>query len=479
MSKALTKTVRGVVGVGAAHFTIALSAYLISVVLARTLGPAQFGIYGLIVALLLATEVVLQFGVPVAISKLVAERPHDEHSLVSTGLLVVLACYCTVFVAVWICAPWLATVFEIPDSSLIRIAALDLPFYGAFLLFENLLSGRRDFDGKTMVLFAYGMTKAIGVCVLAVGGLTIAGALLVNVTASIVGASVALWRGKPTLGSPHMAAARQIGELAIRVAILDIGLQCLLNVDLWCMNVLSNNVDPASLGHYVAAKSLARIPMMVSLVLNAILLPSLARGVAAGEHATVLRFLTGTTQFLALALVPACALVAVEGAGIMSLMYSNEYRDGGDYLALLIFGNGLLYTVFSILLNILLAVGNHRTAARIAIASIVAAGLTNAVLVPFFGIEGAALSTIVAAAFAVTATAIAVYRRLGPLLEWSFLVKVIGLTTCMCIVAGEIHTQGVMLIVEMAGLMIAFALLSAWLGLLDKNLIALLRKQPT
>jgi O-antigen/teichoic acid export membrane protein len=475
MSTFIQKTVHGVLNVGAAHFVIAISAYLIAVVLARTLGPANFGIYGLIYALLTATELIVQVGVPVAVSKLIAERPREEGVFASTGLVVVLLCYGIIGASAWIGAPALARAFNIPDAApLFRIAALDLPFYGAFLLFENVLSGRRDFQGKGIALLCYGMTKALGVLVLAQLGITIASALYVNVAASVAGLIVVLARSRPRLRVPRRAAAHIMLRLALPVATLDLGLQSLLNIDLWSMSLFSHAISPTSLGQYVAAKSLARIPMVIAFVLNGILIPSLAHGMATGDRSVALRALNGTMRFLILALLPSCTLVAIEAAGLMTLLYSEQYAPGGEYLALLIFGNGLLYTVFSILMSILLAIGQHKAAAHIALVALAPAIIANAVLVPHFGAAGAAYATIVAAAAAVLMVGIAIWRQLGSLIEPAMLLKALLLTAVLGTCAIAIQLSGVYILVEMAGLMILFILASYWIGLIDRRFVVLL-----
>jgi len=118
--------------IGAAHFVLTGSGYAIAVILARGLGPAQYGAYGVIYSLLVAAELAVQFGIPVAVSRLIAEQPSRDRELSHVGLALVLAAYSLAFAITWVSAPQLATLFKIPDGApLFRIAAIDLPFYGA------------------------------------------------------------------------------------------------------------------------------------------------------------------------------------------------------------------------------------------------------------------------------------------------------------------------------------------------------------
>ncbi len=470
MADAVQKGMRGAVLVGGAHFVLAASSYVVAIVLARVLGPADYGTFGLIYSLLMATELVVQFGAPAAISRLIAERPDQDRQLTATGLAFVLAVYGLVFVASWISAPWLAAVFRIPERAwLFRIAALDLPFYGAYLLLENVLSGRRDFTGKSIALFAYGMTKLVGIGGLAFAGLTLQGAFIVNVVASIVGLSIVLVRMGPVALRPEVESARNLIKLAAPLALIEGGVQLLLYVDLWSLSLFGGASDSSTQGYYVAAKSIARLPMMISLALNGVLIPSLAHAMASGNRGDALRFLHGTTRFLAIALIPGCALIAVKAEPIMSLLFSRQYAAGGALLGLLVFGSGLLFTVFSVLLTILLAIGRQRIAAMLAVGVIVPAFVANALLVPRFGARGAAIATIVAAGIGTIATGTALRVSLGSLMEFKVLPKILFATACVCALASVVQMEGLGLVVGLPALMVAYIALGMMLGVISKS----------
>src|SRR5262245_8357953 len=53
------------------------TAYLVSAILARKLGVIDYGVYGVVISLLLWLEILTNAGVPGATSKIIADRRHD------------------------------------------------------------------------------------------------------------------------------------------------------------------------------------------------------------------------------------------------------------------------------------------------------------------------------------------------------------------------------------------------------------------
>src|SRR5215207_4678980 len=71
--------------------TVTVCGYIVAVLLARNFGPAVFGVYGVVYSVLMATELMLRFGVPQALTKLIAGSPEQSSvALQSTGVTLTL-----------------------------------------------------------------------------------------------------------------------------------------------------------------------------------------------------------------------------------------------------------------------------------------------------------------------------------------------------------------------------------------------------
>jgi O-antigen/teichoic acid export membrane protein len=469
MSKAMQKTARGTLWQGTSQVMLALAGYVVAVILARSLGPADFGVYGLVYSFLMAVELVTLFGIPGAVSRLTAEGRDGDGRVRATGLgLVALTCSAA-FVVLWFGAPLLAGWLGIPAAyGLLRIAIIDVPCFGVYFLIAHVLNGRRDFAGQSVAALAYAFTKMLGTGVLAFTGLTIAGALLVNVAASLVGLACVAWRaGRQGIGySPD--AAGSIWQIAVPIASIALGTQLLLNVDLWFLGGSGAGVGENVGGYYVAAKNLARFPNLIAFVLNAVLVPSIAHAIATGDPDLARRIVRGTMRFLALTLLPGCALIAVKAGPLMALLFSAEYAAGARFLQLLILANGLLQTLCSTLITILVASRHQRAGAAIALLAVLPALLFNAVLIPWQGALGAALAACLAALLAAASAAYVTWRSIGSFFEPAVLAKVSLATLLSCAALALVPFEGPLVLAELVFAALLFFVLCLVLRLVTR-----------
>jgi O-antigen/teichoic acid export membrane protein len=128
----------GTMAQGTAILVISQSCYFVLgyvavVLMAREFGPAAYGAYGVIMSVLVWLEESGRFAIPSATAKLVAETTMAGAALERTALTLNLALYGGLFVVMWTVAPWLEPRFGIENGAfLFRVAALDLPFFGAY-----------------------------------------------------------------------------------------------------------------------------------------------------------------------------------------------------------------------------------------------------------------------------------------------------------------------------------------------------------
>jgi O-antigen/teichoic acid export membrane protein len=445
------RATRGMFALTVAQICILLSGYVIAVALARSLGPALYGVYGIVYSVLLSVELIGRLGLPQAVSKLVAEQGNGAGSVESTGITLALIAYAVIFLAFLLAAPWLGAIFNVPDGAyLFRIASMDIPFYGVYFMFVHVLSGRREFFKQAVAASVYSLTKVLGIIVLVLIGPTVAGALVVNVVGSIVALGlVARFVGRGVFRLT-VAEARPIIRLAIPVAIIAVGTQALINVDLWILNALGAQIDDEVKGLYIAASSVARIPNAIAFVTTSVLVPSVAYALTGPDRAQAVATVERGLRFMAVTLVPGCALIAIEAREILALLFSRNYEAGAPFLVLLAFAQGLFYTAFMSFSYLLIATGGQRASAILAVLMLAVATLTSVAGVVFLGAIGAALGALVANAIAATIATVLVFRALRPRIDLVMLIRLVAATALVCIAAAAVHTQGLLLIAELA-----------------------------
>ena len=165
-----------------------LSGYGINVFLARRLGPADFGTFGVVYGILMIIELCVVAGIPNALQRFVGENPNHSFSL-HKYLFKRQLFYAFLFLGItFLIAPLLAKLFKDPIISyFLRIAIFDVVVFGLYWYYNGFPLGQRQFGRHTIIVAGYSIFKFIFVVGLVSGGLSIAGALIGNILGSSTG----------------------------------------------------------------------------------------------------------------------------------------------------------------------------------------------------------------------------------------------------------------------------------------------------
>ena len=450
MSDLTRKAARGTLAHVAAWLCLSVCGYIVAVALARGLGPAAYGVYGLIYTLLLAIELIGKFGIAQAATRLVAERLAPAPRLEATALTLGLLVYLALFIVIFAAAPALAALFDVADGTrLFRIAALDIPFYGLFASLLSILNGRRAFMRESAVFTFYGLSRTAAILLLVWIGPTVAGALVVNIVVSIASAAIAAAAVGMGFFRPTLAERVPILRLAVPVALLTVGTQLMPALDFWVLAAVGGDLPAAAKGTYMAAVNAARIPGFLANALTAVLVPSIAAALAAGQRDIARRTLQGATRFMLVVLVGLCTAVAVNATEIMQLLFSAEYAGGGPVLAILVFAQGLFMTVLLTLCNVLFGGGRPAVAAILVLSLLPGQLVLTAVLVLQWGAVGAALGTLLGAGLGATLATGLVWRLVGPVFELRVVAGTVLAAAPVAVFSRLYASEGWMLLVEL------------------------------
>jgi stage V sporulation protein B len=414
--------------------------YFAVVILAREFGPAAYGAYGVIISVLVWLEESGRYAIPSATAKLVAENATRSAEVERTSVILNLALYVLLFVLLWVAAPWLSSWFGIADGTLLfRIAAIDLPFFGAYTAFRAIHQGNRRFFqlGCSQVLYA--LAKLVGVLLLVRFGVSVQSALLVNVAATITGLSCLLL-GAGTARFFKRAAfqtqerwVEQIKPLAVAATAMGtyyfvLGLRS--ELILWTLKGMSSDSKAAVVGLFVAALNIARVPSMILTTVTTVILPSLSRAVAVNDAPLARRYINQALRFGVILYLPVCLVFMAQPEKLMQWIYSKDFSGGGIILSLLVAGEGLR-VVHAILGAILNAAGEARKAAIITIASLVPALGLLILFIEFWGGPGAALSSVVITLSSCGILGTLVWRRFHTFMDKQSVINITLAACCM------------------------------------------------
>jgi O-antigen/teichoic acid export membrane protein len=449
---------RGVVQLFAAHACFMGSGYFISVLLARGLGPAEYGDYGVILSVLVWIEIVAGAGITGAVAKLIPQ--HEGQALVveRTARTLLLLASVGLFCLCWFSASAFARLFDIAGGeALFRLAIVDLPLSGLYFSYRGALLGNRRFGVWSLGLIIYSQTKLAGIVLLILLGPSVSGALLVNVLAT-AGALLFLGvKSSPSISPPSLPLALLTLRVALPIALYLVTLQVLLSLDLWCLKGLGGGPGEV-VGFYVAAGNVARLLLIVPTVLAAVLFPSLSWALGRQDETVARDYLSGGVRFAFILLPPIIALLALHAGEVMELFFSSAYAQGGIYLGLQLVAFGL-FAFFDIGFQALMAAEKLYRCAGILVALVPIALASNFMLIPRFGAMGAAASLLLTIGLGTMIAAVLVFHRFGSVIRTSTVFRVSVATALILLIGAQISVPSIWLPFKLAALFSAYAVL--------------------
>ena len=400
------------------------SAYVLNVFLARELGPAAFGLFGVVITVVLWLELLVAEGLPLWILRTVdtdVSRPLIQRS----SALAQLALSIALAVALALAAPGLARVFSEPTAVLpIRVAALDIPLFAAYNVLLAVLLGSKRFGLQSVAIAGYALTKLAASVVLVLGGLSVLGAVMGSIAASAGGLVIAFvlvartFRGRRLVGTADRRSAGEaaggaaLGD-AIRgsgaTALLLIAQSLALSADLWLVKVM---LPAASAGYYRAASLVAQVPIALSGGLVWGLYAAYSSAHRRGDAARQRHYVSQAVRLLIAAGALWTALVAPTAGALLTTIFEPAYASGAPLLTILVMGTavGLIGVALA---PVLLIEGRTRQVLVAATSLVTAEIVAAAFLAPRAGATGVALSVAVAFALASAASLVAVRDRLA------------------------------------------------------------------
>lgn len=440
---------RGTVVILVARVVQLVSGFGVSVVLARGLGPVEFGIYGVVMSLLTWLERLINAGIPTAAATMMARMPERRTTVErSTRFLMVL--YALPWFGLgWAFAPTIAERMDIPSgATLIRIALLNIPVMALYFAYEGVYGGRRAFSQQSLLHILQAVAKLVGVALLFLVGLTVAGSFVVHVAATVLAVLYVALRHRIGPGDSSVPVMRKLFRIAFPIGVYFVALSVLMSLSLWQLQA-AGGLHPEDVGYFVAGINLTRIMMMVPSSVSGVLFASLAWAISTSQPDLVTKYVQGAIRFGLIVMVPACVLLCANASEVMELLYGEEYASGGRILALLSIAFSMI-AIFDVLFSALMAAGRMVLSAVVLIALVPLLYLLDAAWIASYGAVGAALASAVAMGIGALASFILTHRILAPPVRLATLGRV-GVAGLVAGVASLlVSATGLWLLVELA-----------------------------
>lgn len=374
--------------------------------LTRRLGPEGYGLFTLAVTLVAWIEWGITSIFARATIKFVGEA-EDWRPVGATVMRLHLAASSGAAFLLWLLAPSIATMLKEPVlATYLRLFALDIPIFSLAHAHRNILIGIGGFRQRALTSAGRWISRLLLIVLLVEIGLSVSGAILGSIGASLVELIIARFYIRPPLFPRSTFPARRLWDYALPLFLSAASLLLFNRLDLLMLKVLGGTAEEA--GIYGAAQNLSLVLGIFSLSFSPLLLSTLSRTVNAGDSRQAGE-ISRNAMRVVIGLLPLAGMTAGAAPEIVDLIFGPKFSLAAPLLALLIFA-GLARVMISVTTAILTAAGKPGWTFALTgpLPPMAIAG--HLLLIPRLGAVGASLVTTLFASLCALATVLAVYR---------------------------------------------------------------------
>lgn len=373
-----------------------LLAFPASVVLARCLGPHDLGLYGTAMMVFSIFGLLAAFGLKGTVTKFAAEAGEvgEIAGIFTAAAILAVLTGTAVGLTCFMAAPYMETLVEMPGlAPLLVIVSLAFPFSALLDVEVGLLNSQRRMGELALLKVAQAVLRvALLVGLVGLGAGPEGGIAALALSFAVVSV-LALARMSSFITYPIDDLGRRVGKL-VRFA------KHLASAS--AVNMVQNQIDtlmiavfltPEDVGAYgVAVVSVSFITIVPSAI-QTVTYPTTAAYLACGDREGLHQLLDLSMKRSACLLAPAGAFLAFFGGPLIHILFGREYGQSVVPMFILLIGRVIRGGTIVPIGGSLSAAGRPQfLTALSAIAATINVTL-NALLIPRFGIAGAATAT--------------------------------------------------------------------------------------
>lgn len=446
--------------------------FVITVVLGRYLGAGDLGLYRMASTIYGIAMLVAALGIPGAMIKYVAEFKDNRtkfNQIVSSGVITSLFLGIGFVTLFYFLSGLFAEIFNMPGlSGLLKILSPVFPFalVGGVLL--GLLNGLREMKKYAAATIIQSVLMVIITVALIYYGFGVTGAVIGVVLASVGNCLYLVWvsrnyfeltleRDRETMKKLLKFGAQIFGANAINM--INYQADTLL---------IGYFLTATDVGHYAVAVGLSRFFWIVPQAIQTITYPATSEYWAKNNHSALQTMIDKSMKYTACVLLPIGLAVGFFARDIITTIFGEVFIYSVLPLHILIVGtviNGATQRpIGSILYSIGLPDLNLRIFGSAAMANII----LNLVLIPYFGIAGAAVATTIS--FLLISFLILFYtvKKAGVVVDFHWFTR-IGFLAFVCVLFYSLLREVKINSYVAGGVVITVLILIIWARFLSKE----------
>jgi stage V sporulation protein B len=398
---------RGALFIGFAKGFFMVAGFLQRVLLARVVGPAEYGAFSVVNNAISTVNNTMVQGTIQSVSKFTAEDDARAGAVQRAGLKMQSVLGVVVALVFVLAAPVIADLVKAPEHvQLFRLVAAIPLIYAFYSVYVGTANGLRKFHVQASFDVGFSTAKTIlllgGALVGAKLGHAVPGAFVGFITAALVillvaNRTIGLRPGQATFPAPRLLTF--MGGVVLYTLLINLA----LNYDLLLLRRFAGAAVPgkhadALAGAYEAVRNLALLPYQALLVVTFVIFPLVSRATFAEDRAATASYIRQTLRYAFMLGAALAVVLSARPATLLAVLYPAAYGAGAAALPILATGIVAL-ALLSIACSIVTAAGRPDIAVYLVALTLAVGSALAFALVPG-ATPGPAMLTAAAAATA-------------------------------------------------------------------------------
>ncbi|HEX5733895.1 MAG TPA: oligosaccharide flippase family protein [Blastocatellia bacterium] len=399
---------RGTIYITLAKIWFMVSGYAIHFILSRLMSEEQYGLYNVAVYTVSIVNAVIITGTYQTVSKYISQEPEKADAVKSKALKLQTVVGGGASLGFFLLAPMIADSLNDPRlADYLRLASLITLSYSFYAVFTGYFNGLKKFFTQAAIDITYSTLKLAFIIVLVWIGLGVEGGIggFALAAASVLAISAILARSGKRGGEVRASDLLKFQGYLLGFTLV---LNLLQKVDLMLVKALSSpdafqtSVNSA---HYTAAANISNITYQIIISITFVIFPLVSEATFADDRKRTQGYISGTVRYSLMIMALVATLFSANSTEIIRVFYPEKYLPGAAPLSVLAFGM-LLFGLLYVLTTIISASGNPKVSLMIGVLTLGASASLNYILIPPYGLRGAATATTAAMLIGVVAASV-------------------------------------------------------------------------
>ncbi|MBU0598251.1 flippase [Patescibacteria group bacterium] len=428
---------------GAAYLTFANlifmgSGYIIQILIGRFFDPALYGTFGIVIYLINLLNTILTSGFFQGISRSIAEKETAAKTILRKSLKIEIILTPIIALIYYGLADLISRGFGDPQMAYyIRLSALLIPLYGIRTVYIGVLNGLKRFNKQSLIAIIAAISKLVLVVIFLLMGLDLDAILLAYFLAALVSLITAMSFTKIKNGLDHFP-GKKLFNTTITISFYAFGFPLLMSIDLFLVKYFSNNQDSA--GYYNSATTLSRFLYIILAGFVISLLPIISGYYYKNLIEKVRENIKQAIRLSLIILGPLTIIASLTAGNLIPLIFSDKYNPAITSFSILVFGMSLL-ALTRVMMTIIISIGQQKMSLYLTIMLILASIAANLLLIPKYGINGAAWATTFVGVIGLLFSYIYVWKKINKITNWISIIKIIIASLVVGIVCKVLITE--------------------------------------